>query len=109
MLAPSDSVIVSLSSLIKSLSRCLQSSKVQILPLTRKPFVDGSPLFLIQNLLGQAIETITVFVKKNCGSKEIEFMFELWNLIINEILIQYGTNEMILRGTTGYMEYIKLW
>ncbi|RIA94698.1 hypothetical protein C1645_709313 [Glomus cerebriforme] len=107
LLAPFDSVIDSLSSLIKSLLRCLQSSKVQISPLTRRPFADGSPLFLIQNLLGQAIETITIFVRKNRGPDKIEFMFELWSLIFDEILIQYGTNEMILRGITEYMEYLK--
>uniref|UniRef100_U9SZI5 Uncharacterized protein n=1 Tax=Rhizophagus irregularis (strain DAOM 181602 / DAOM 197198 / MUCL 43194) TaxID=747089 RepID=U9SZI5_RHIID len=107
LLTQTDSVIVSLSSLIKSLSHCLQSSKIQISPLTRRPFIDGSPLFLIQNLLGQAIETITIFVRTNCGNDENGFMFELWSLIVDEILIQYGTNEMILRGIAGYMEHMK--
>jgi U3 small nucleolar RNA-associated protein 20 len=91
------------------LSRCLQSSKVQISPLIRRPLTDGSPLFLIQNLLGQAIETITIFARKNYGNGEIGFMFELWSLIFDEVLIQYGTNEMILRGIAGYMEYMKSW
>lgn len=91
------------------MSRCLQSSKIQISPLTRRPFTDGSPLFLIQNLLGQAIETITIFVRRNCGNDENRFMFELWSLIVDEILIQFGSNEMILRGIAGYMEYMKSW
>ncbi|GBB97092.1 hypothetical protein RclHR1_02910020 [Rhizophagus clarus] len=107
LLTQADSVIVSLFSLIKSLSRCLQSSKVQISPLARRPLTDGSPLFLIQSLLGQAIETITIFVRKNYGNDKIGFMLELWSLIVDEILIQYGTNEMILRGIAGYLEYIK--
>ena len=107
-MAPTDSVIVSLSSLIKSLLRCLRSHKVHISPLTRRPFTDGSPLSLIQNLLGQAIETLTIFVQKNCENEEIELMVELWSVIIDEILIQYGTNEMILKGIAGYLEYVRL-
>ncbi|CAI2171430.1 13286_t:CDS:10 [Funneliformis geosporum] len=105
--APIDSVINSLSSLIKTLLCCLQSSKISVSPLTRRPFIDGSPLFLIQNLLGQAIETLTIFVQKNCEN-EIEFMVELWRVIIDEILIRYGTNEMILKGIAEYLEYIRL-
>ncbi|CAG8576266.1 3030_t:CDS:10 [Funneliformis caledonium] len=106
--APINSVINSLSSLIKSLLSCLQSSNISVSPLTRRPFIDGSPLFLIQNLLGQAIETLTIFVKKNCENEEIEFMVELWRVIIDEILIRYGTNEMILKGIAEYLEYIRL-
>jgi len=58
--------------------------------------------------LGQAIETLTIFVQKNCENEEIELMVELWSVIIDEILIQYGTNEMILKGIAGYLEYVRL-
>ncbi|CAG8442214.1 6253_t:CDS:10 [Scutellospora calospora] len=96
----------SLLSLIKSLVQYLKSSS-SIMPYTKRPLTHGFPYVLAQNLLGQAIETITNLCRTSLGGNEIKHLVELWNIIVDDILLVFCTNEVILRSISEYIIYMR--
>nr|CAG8462811.1 15738_t:CDS:10 [Entrophospora candida] len=100
--APKQVLYDSLVSLIKNLVNCLQLSDNLFSPLLKRPVTNGSPFYIIQYLLGQAIELLV----ETCCTSEND-LSDLWDIMINDILIGYGTNEVILRGIMKYLEFLR--
>ncbi|CAG8656331.1 14206_t:CDS:10, partial [Dentiscutata erythropus] len=98
----------SLLSLIKSLIRYLNcESTSSTMPYLKRPLTRGFPFVLAQNLLGQTITTVTNLCKSSLGNNGIDHLIGIWNIIVDEILIVYYANEVILRSIAEYMEYMR--
>ncbi|CAJ0900983.1 2569_t:CDS:10 [Entrophospora sp. SA101] len=100
--APKQVLYDSLVSLIKNLVNCLQLSDNLFSPLLKRPVTNGSPFYILQYLLGQAIELLV----ETCCTSEND-LSDLWDIMINDILIGYGTNEVVLRGIMKYLEFLR--
>ncbi|CAG8729797.1 33439_t:CDS:2, partial [Racocetra persica] len=97
----------SLLSLIKSLVQYLKFENSSIIPYLKRPFTRGSPCVLAQNLLGQAITTVTNLCRISSGSNGINYLIDIWNIIVDDVLVVYCANEIILRSVAEYMEYVR--
>ncbi|CAG8809311.1 25120_t:CDS:2, partial [Gigaspora rosea] len=98
----------SLLSLIKSLIQYLNSeSSSSTMPYLKQPLIHGFPFVLAQNLLGQAIATITNLCKSSSVNNGIDRLIDIWNIIVDDILVVYCTNEVILRSIAEYMGYMR--
>ncbi|KAG9291746.1 hypothetical protein G9A89_012031 [Geosiphon pyriformis] len=92
--------------LINRLIEILKSSESTFFsPLLKRPLTNGSPLVLLQYLLGLSVESLTLLCKR-AGDKGLNIMVDLWDNIIDRILLQYPCNEVILRASATYMNFI---
>ena len=88
--------------LIKNLIDCLQSSDTSSSPQLKKSITGGSSLYTIRYLLGKAIELL---VETRCIPEGD--VNDLWGIIIDDILIRHGTNEVVLCGVMKYLEFVQ--
>ncbi|CAG8452160.1 712_t:CDS:2 [Ambispora gerdemannii] len=102
--------IRTLTSLINSLVKALEdgtSSKYSSFsPLIERQFTRGSPLVILENLLGLAIETFTN-VCALAGNQGILTMNNLWKTVFYRVLMKYNHNEVILRAVEGFLSLLR--
>ncbi|CAG8449551.1 3302_t:CDS:10 [Cetraspora pellucida] len=91
-----------------SLVQYLKFENSSIMPYLKRPLTHGFPCVLAQNLLGQAITTVTNLCRISSGSNRINHLMDIWNVIVDDILIVYCTNDVILRSVAEYMEYVRI-
>ncbi|CAG8484751.1 2782_t:CDS:10, partial [Acaulospora morrowiae] len=105
---PFSEVFNSLSTCIKSLAEFLKSTNSTTLSaFSNGPFTHSSPYVLMQNLLGQVIDTLASICRLTSETGDMEKLVKLWDLIIDEILLAYGTNHVVLRGVAGYLDLLR--
>ncbi|KAG0232192.1 U3 snoRNP protein [Actinomortierella wolfii] len=91
--------------LIKSLLGVL-SKEDQSITLQKKPFIQGSAMATLHILLGEAIEVLAI-VCERAGAAGAKTLADLWDIIINDALVNYGSNEVVLRAVAKYCLVLK--
>ncbi|KAF9975229.1 U3 snoRNP protein [Actinomortierella ambigua] len=91
--------------LVKSLLAVL-SEQGQFITLLKKPFVQGSAMATLHILLGEAIEVLAI-VCERAGAAGAKTLADLWEVIINDALDNYGSNEVVLRAIAKYCQVLK--
>ncbi|KAF9166281.1 U3 snoRNP protein [Actinomortierella ambigua] len=99
--ATSDALVHLIKSLLAVLSKGNQSITLQ-----KKPFVQGSAMATLHILLGEAIEVLSI-VCERAGTAGAKTLADLWAVIINDALDNYGSNEVVLRGIAKYCLVLK--
>lgn len=93
---------------VKTLFQFLRSVDSKSVKLHQeRPLTVGFSHVLIINLIGQAIDTLTKICRVNSTSKNEENLVEIWNLVIDEVLIAHSDNHVILKGVTEYLDYVR--
>jgi U3 small nucleolar RNA-associated protein 20 len=97
----SASIVTLLGSLLTALSKEDQSITLQ-----KRPFVQGSSMATLHILLGETIEVLAVICERN-GAAGTELLSKQWDVIIEDALFNYGSNEVVLRGVAKYCTILK--
>jgi hypothetical protein len=92
---------------IRTLLDCLNKSKrFSALPLDSQKFTKGSFYIILEYILGLCIESFAEICRKH-DSTSSEAVDSLADVIINEVLFNYGANEVILRGSASYLTLLQ--
>jgi len=82
------------------------SKEDQTITLQKRPFVQGSSMATLHILLGEAIEVLAVISERN-GGAGTDLLLKHWNIIVEDALLNYGSNEVVLRGVAKYCTILK--
>ncbi|CAG8499255.1 840_t:CDS:10 [Diversispora eburnea] len=99
-----DALLIFIETLVQFL-RSVDSKSVKLHQ--ERSLTVGSPYVLIINLIGQAIGTLTKICRINSEPENIEKLVKIWNLVIDEILIAYNDNLVILKGVSEYLDSLR--